>query len=115
MGGIVYVESGKWNCSDKRICEDHKKLVQLCIDGEEELFKMCDREALNRKYIGFGINIAGENIYLLVSRVKIPFEEESAEEGEKFIHALLTLQVNIFIYAKLILCLLNTKLIFAFF
>ena len=59
---IVYVESGKWNCDDKKIHSDHNKLVQLCIDGTDELFKICEKESLNRNYIGFGVNIAGEYI-----------------------------------------------------
>ena len=79
------------------------------MDGNNELFKICEKESLNRNYIGFGVNIAGEYIeihglirekgvkyYLLVSRAKIPFRKESAEEVEEFIHALLTLRVKIF-------------------
>ena len=106
---IVYVESGKWNCDDEKIRNDHNKLVQLCIDSTDELFKICEKESLNRNYIGFGVNIAGEYIeihglirekgvkyYLPVSRAKIPFRKESAEEVEEFIHALLTLRVRIF-------------------
>ena len=106
---IVYVESGKWNCDDEKIRNDHNKLVQLCIDGTDELFKICEKESLNRNYIGFGVNIAGEYIeihglirekdvkyYLPVFRAKIPFRKESAEEVEEFIHALLTLRVRIF-------------------
>ena len=36
--------------------------MQFCIDGTEELFKICEKEPLNRNYIGFGVNIAGEYI-----------------------------------------------------
>ncbi|CAB4396389.1 unnamed protein product [Rhizophagus irregularis] len=102
---IIYVESGKWNCDDEKIRSDHNKLVQLCMDGSNELFKICEKEPLNRNYIGFGVNIAGECIeiyglvrekgvkyYFPVSRAKIPFRKESAEEVEGFIHALLTLR-----------------------
>lgn len=106
---IIYVESGKWNCDDEKIRSDHNKLVQLCMDGNNELFKMCEKEALNRNYIGFGVNIAskcieiyglvrekGVKYYFPVSRAKIPFREESEEEVEGFIHALLTLRVRFF-------------------
>ena len=101
---IVYVESGKWNCDDEKIHSDHNKLMQLYIDGTDELFKICEREPLNRNYIGLGINITGEYIkihglvreksvkyYFSILRAKIPFHKESAEEVEEFIHALLTL------------------------
>jgi hypothetical protein len=110
---IVYVESGKWNCDDEKIHSDHNKLVQLCIDGTDELLKICEREPLNRNYIGFGVNIAGECIeihglvhekgvkyYFPVSRAKISFHKESAEEVEEFIHALLTLRVRFFYGVK---------------
>ncbi|GBB84448.1 hypothetical protein RclHR1_11000004 [Rhizophagus clarus] len=102
---IIYIESGKWNCNDEKIRNDHNKLVQLCMDGSNELFKICEKERLNRNYIVFGVNIAGECIeiyglvcekgvkyYFPASRAKIPFRKESAEEIEGFIHALLTLQ-----------------------
>ncbi len=78
--------------------------MQLCIDDTDELFKICERELLNRNYIGFGINITGEYIeihglvcekgikyYCLILRAKIPFHKESAEKVEEFIHTLLTL------------------------
>ncbi|EXX55541.1 uncharacterized protein OCT59_005904 [Rhizophagus irregularis] len=90
---IIYVEIGKWNCDDEKIRSDHNKLVQLCMDGSNKLFKICEKEPLNRNYIGFGVNIAGECIeiyglvhekgvkyYFPVSRAKIPFRKESAQE-----------------------------------
>ena len=83
--------------------------MQLYIDGTDELFKICEREPLNRNYIGFSVNIAGECIkihglvreksvkyYFSILRAKIPFHKESAEEVEEFIHALLTLRVRFF-------------------
>jgi len=83
--------------------------VQLCIDNTDKLFKIYEREPLNRNYMGFGINIAGEYIeiyglvhkkdikyYFLVSRVKIPFYKKSVKEVEEFIHTLMILQVRFF-------------------
>ena len=71
--------------------------------------KFCKKEPLNKNYIGFSVNIAGEYIevyglireknikfYLPISRAKIPFDKESVEEVEEFIHALLTLRVSMF-------------------
>ncbi|CAG8740052.1 15740_t:CDS:2, partial [Racocetra persica] len=55
---IVYLKSGKWNCDNEKICNDHNKLVQFCLDGTEELFKICEKGSLNKNYIGFIINIA---------------------------------------------------------
>ncbi|CAG8647918.1 10415_t:CDS:2 [Gigaspora rosea] len=79
---IVYLESGKWNCNDEKI------------------------RSLNKNYIGFGVNIAGKYIeihglirengikyYLPISRAKIPFEDESVDEVEEFVHALLILRL----------------------
>ncbi len=106
---IVYVESEKWNCDDEKIHSDHNKLVQFCIYDTDKLFKICEREPLNRNYIGLSVNIAGECIeiyglvrekgvkyYFPVSRAKIPFRKESAKEVEEFIHVLLTLRVRFF-------------------
>ncbi|CAG8530294.1 5069_t:CDS:2, partial [Paraglomus occultum] len=72
-------------------------------------------EALGEKYIGFGVNIAGNHIeisglirqdnikyYLPVSKAKIPFEEESAKEVEELIHALLTLRNGIIVNGQCI-------------
>ncbi|CAG8680902.1 15163_t:CDS:2, partial [Cetraspora pellucida] len=102
---IVYLKSGKWNCNDEKIHDDHNKLVQFCLDGTEELFKICKKESLNKNYIGFGINIAGKYIeihglihengikyYLPILQTKIPFEDESVDEVEEFVHALLILR-----------------------
>ncbi|CAG8617842.1 9389_t:CDS:2, partial [Diversispora eburnea] len=55
---IVYFESGKWSCSGNKIRSDRNKLVQFCIDGSDELTKICKKESLNKSYMGFGINIA---------------------------------------------------------
>ncbi len=106
---IIYTESRKWNCDDEKIHNDYNKLVQLCIDNTDKLFKIYEREPLNRNYMGFGINIAGEYIeiyglvhkkdikyYFLVSRVKIPFYKKSVKEVEEFIHTLMILQVRFF-------------------
>jgi hypothetical protein len=70
--------------------------VQLCIDGTDELFKICEREPLNRNYIavkGFGVNIAGEYIeihglvrekgiryYFLVLRAKYSFAKNQRKK-----------------------------------
>ncbi|CAG8639226.1 9086_t:CDS:2, partial [Paraglomus occultum] len=82
---------------------------------EELVYIESGREAFGKKYIGFGVNIAGNHIeisglirqdnikyYLPVSRAKIPFGEESVEEVEDFIHALLTLRNRIIVNAQCI-------------
>jgi len=71
--------------------------------------KFCKKEPLNKNYIGFSVNTTDEYIevyglireknikfYLPISRAKIPFDKESVEEVEEFIHALLTLRVSMF-------------------
>ncbi|RIB05002.1 hypothetical protein C2G38_634287 [Gigaspora rosea] len=57
---LVYFESGKWNASDKKIHDDHNKLVQLCLDGYEEISKKCKKDILYENYMGLGVNIAGK-------------------------------------------------------
>ncbi|PKY57291.1 hypothetical protein RhiirA4_549593 [Rhizophagus irregularis] len=52
-----------------------KKFIVIIInymDGSNELFKIYEKEPLNRNYIGFGVNIAGEciEIYGLVRYMK---------------------------------------------
>ncbi|CAG8668468.1 2731_t:CDS:2, partial [Paraglomus occultum] len=82
---IVFFESGKWDANEDKICYDHNKLVQLCLDGSKELVRRCSKETFYKSYIGFGVNIA-------VVKAKIPLGEESVEEVEEFVHALLTLR-----------------------
>ncbi|GBC43415.2 hypothetical protein GLOIN_2v1510726 [Rhizophagus irregularis DAOM 181602=DAOM 197198] len=77
---IVFFESGKWDTDEDKICHDHNKLVQLCLDGTKELVKKCTKETFYRNYIGFGINIA-----------------ESVEEIEEFVHALLVLRNGVIV------------------
>lgn len=65
---IVYAESGKWNCNEDKILEDHNKLVRFCIDSYKEISKKHVKDVLRKNYIAFGINIAGKvmsYIYLL--------------------------------------------------
>ncbi|CAG8825906.1 3153_t:CDS:2, partial [Racocetra persica] len=81
---IEYLESGKWNCNDEKIRDDHNKLVQFCLDGTEELFKICKKGSLNKNYIGFGVNIA----------------DESVDEVEEFVHALLILRNGMIVNAQ---------------
>ncbi|CAG8670746.1 8314_t:CDS:2 [Funneliformis mosseae] len=84
---IVFFESGKWNADEDKICHDHNKLVQLCLDGFKELVKKCTKETFYQNYIGFGINIAA----------KIPLGKESVEEVEEFVHALLVLRNGVIV------------------
>ncbi len=52
---IIFFESGKWNTDEDKICHDHNKLVQFCLDGTKELVKKCMKETFYRNYIGFGV------------------------------------------------------------
>ncbi|CAJ0644342.1 5009_t:CDS:2 [Entrophospora sp. SA101] len=107
---IVYVESGKWECDDKKIHDDHNKLVKLCSCGYDEIVKKTPREQLHKFYIAFGINIAGDRLilhglvhetgvkyYLPITEAKIPFRDESVEEIEEFVHILMTLRNGIIV------------------
>ncbi|CAG8761580.1 25265_t:CDS:2 [Racocetra persica] len=81
---IAYVESGKWETTNKKIFDDHNKLVRLSLDGYHYLLKKYKREILHQTFIGFGINIA--------ARAKIPLSMETVDEVEDFVHALLILR-----------------------
>ncbi|CAG8708985.1 12526_t:CDS:2, partial [Dentiscutata heterogama] len=98
---VAYVESGKWDSNDKKICDDHNKLAKLCSYGYKEIVK----ERLKKVYIAFGVNIAGNKFilhglvqekgikyYLPIAKAKIPFCDESLEEVEEFVHTLLILR-----------------------
>lgn len=113
---IVFFESGKWDTDEDKICHDHNKLVQLCLDGTKELVKKCTKETFYRNYIGFGVNIAGKYLeihglimekevkyHLPVIKAKIPLDKESVEEIEEFVHALLVLRVSVFLISKYML------------
>ncbi|CAG8716157.1 9225_t:CDS:2, partial [Racocetra persica] len=102
---IVFFESGKWDSDEDKIRHDHSKLVQFCLDGSKELVKKCTKEVFHQNYIGFGVNIAGKYLeihglikesgikyYLPVVKAKIPLDNESFEEVEEFVHALLILR-----------------------
>ncbi|CAG8755579.1 15406_t:CDS:2, partial [Racocetra persica] len=102
---VVYFESGRWSSTDKKKQDDHNKLAQLCLDGYKEIKKKCVKQLLHERYIAFGVNIAGEYIvihglvwekdvryYLPIARAKIPFNNESTEEVEEFIHSLMVLR-----------------------
>ncbi|CAG8692590.1 11645_t:CDS:2, partial [Ambispora gerdemannii] len=79
---IAYLESEKLKTNDNKIFDDHKKLIQLCLDGYTEISKKCQKEHFSENFISLGINIA----------VKIPFDTESIEEVKNFVHLLLTLR-----------------------
>ncbi|KAF0515997.1 hypothetical protein F8M41_017240 [Gigaspora margarita] len=93
---IVYAESGKWNCNEDKILEDHNKLVRFCIDSYKEISKKHVKDVLRKNYIAFGINIAGENIivhrlirengvkyYLPIAEAKIPLGSESVVRSRR--------------------------------
>ncbi|RIB20873.1 hypothetical protein C2G38_2302294 [Gigaspora rosea] len=61
---IVYIESGKLNCNETKRRDNHNKLVKLCLCGYEEIGKKAIKEQLHRRYIAFGINIAGDRLIL---------------------------------------------------
>ena len=101
---VIYIESSKWQANDQKIFDDHNKLARLTLDGFQYLLKKYVKDILRNNFIGFNISIAGEyfilyrlihknevNFYLSVSRVKIPFSEETVDEVEDFIHILLIL------------------------
>ncbi|CAG8612566.1 8300_t:CDS:2, partial [Racocetra persica] len=101
---LVYIESGKWKSDDEKIHYDHNKLARLCLYGYKEISKKTIKDQLQKIYISFGINIAGDRLvlhgllyekgvkyYLLVASVKIPFRDESVEEVEEFVYTLMTL------------------------
>ncbi|CAG8696649.1 21773_t:CDS:2, partial [Racocetra persica] len=92
---LVYFESGKWNASDKKIQDDYNKLVQLCLDGYEEISKKCKKDILYKNYIGLGVNIAA----------KVPLSMKSVNEIEEFVYALLTLQNGVIVN---LYCLVNS-------
>ncbi|CAG8837142.1 29908_t:CDS:2, partial [Gigaspora margarita] len=115
---LVYFESGKWNASDKKIHDNHNKLVQLCLDGYEEISKKCKKDILYENYMGLGVNIAGECLvihglirengikyYLPIAKAKVPLSMESVNEIEEFVHALLTLRNGVIVNLH---CLVNS-------
>ena len=86
---------------EDKILKDHEKLVQLCID---EISKKCVKEALQKKYDSFGVNIASDEIivhglihnkgvkyYIPITKAKIPLRTESVKEVEDFVHVLMTI------------------------
>ncbi|CAH1767775.1 12422_t:CDS:2 [Entrophospora sp. SA101] len=101
---IVYGESGKWNCNEEKILDDHNKLVRFCIDGYKEISKKREKDDLRKNYIAFGVNVAGDKIivhglirenevkyYLPIAEAKIPLRSESVEV-EEFIHVLMVIR-----------------------
>ncbi|CAJ0843505.1 1964_t:CDS:2, partial [Entrophospora sp. SA101] len=94
---IAYVEGGRWDSDEKKRLDDHNSLVRFCSDGYDELSK-------NFLFV-FGINVAGNTLIINgltrekgarfnfpVSETTIPLLNESVQEVEDFVHALLTLR-----------------------
>ncbi len=113
---IVFFESGKWDADEDKICHDHNKLVQLCLNGSKELVKKCTKRTFYKNYIGFSVNIAGKYLkindlimekeiryYLPIIKAKIPLSKKSVKEVEEFVYALLVLRVSVFLICKSIL------------
>ncbi|RIB07780.1 hypothetical protein C2G38_2112804 [Gigaspora rosea] len=102
---IIFFECGKWGADEDKILHDHNKLTQFCLAGSKELVKKCLKENFYKNYIGFAVNIAGKYLkihglikekgvkyYLPIIKAKIPLDEETTEEVEEFVHALLVLR-----------------------
>ncbi|CAG8687196.1 3763_t:CDS:2, partial [Racocetra persica] len=93
---IVYAESGKWNCNEDKILEDHNKLVRFCIDRYKEISKKHVKDVLWKNNITLGINIINlrkrVKYYLPIAKAKIPLGSESVEEVEEFVHVLMTIR-----------------------
>ena len=83
------------------------------MDDTKKLVKKCTKEIFYRNYIGFRINIASKYLkihdlimekkikyHFLVVKVKIPLDKESVEKIKEFVHALLVLQVSVFLISK---------------
>ncbi|KAF0484336.1 hypothetical protein F8M41_023021 [Gigaspora margarita] len=107
---IVYIESGKWNCNETKRRDNHNKLVKLCLCGYEEIGKKAIKEQLHRRYIAFGINIAGDRLilhsllnengikyYCPIAEVIIPFCNESIDEVEEFVQMLMIMRNGIIV------------------
>ncbi|CAG8661051.1 7254_t:CDS:2, partial [Paraglomus brasilianum] len=83
---IVFFESEKWDANEDKICHDHNKLVQLCLDGSKQLVKNVQKKPFTKEK---GMKY---HLHLPVVKAKIPLGKESVEEVEEFVHALLTLR-----------------------
>ncbi|CAG8710520.1 12625_t:CDS:10 [Gigaspora margarita] len=81
------------------------EIVYAESDGYKEILKKHVKNVLQKNYIAFRINIAGENIivhgliqenrvkyYLPIAEAKILLRSESVEEVEEFVHVLMTIR-----------------------
>ncbi|CAJ0767363.1 3188_t:CDS:2, partial [Entrophospora sp. SA101] len=102
---ITYAEGGKWDSDEKKRLDDHNSLVRFCSDGYDELSKKFKKEKLRSFLLVFRINVAGNTLIINgltrekgarfnfpVSETTIPLLNESVQEVEDFVHALLTLR-----------------------
>ncbi|CAG8684626.1 1656_t:CDS:2, partial [Dentiscutata heterogama] len=103
---LAYVESGKWRSTDTKTLNDHNKLARLSLDGYTDMSKKTKKNELYKFCIIFGINITddhcvvihglsrekGIKFYFPIIKAKIPFHNETVDEVEEFVHALLILR-----------------------
>ncbi|CAG8477412.1 8167_t:CDS:2 [Acaulospora morrowiae] len=108
---LAYVESGKWRSTDTKTLNDHNKLARLSLDGYTDMSKKTKKNELYKFCIIFGINITddhcivihgflrekGIKFYLPIIKAKIPFHNETVDEVEEFVHALLILRNGILV------------------
>ncbi|CAJ0634921.1 4577_t:CDS:2 [Entrophospora sp. SA101] len=78
---IAYVEGGRWDSDEKKRLDDHNSLVRFCSDGNTLIINGLTREK-------------GARFNFPVSETTIPLLNESVQEVEDFVHALLTLRVR---------------------
>ncbi|CAJ0760791.1 5306_t:CDS:2 [Entrophospora sp. SA101] len=76
---IAYVEGGRWDSDEKKRLDDHNSLVRFCSDGNTLIINGLTREK-------------GARFNFPVSETTIPLLNESVQEVEDFVHALLTLR-----------------------
>ncbi|CAG8682895.1 4808_t:CDS:2, partial [Ambispora leptoticha] len=84
---LAYVESGKWKSTETKTLDDHNKLARLSLDGYTDMSKKTKKNELYKFYIMFGINMTA----------KLPFHNETVNEVEEFVHALLILRNGILV------------------
>ncbi|CAJ0846405.1 1161_t:CDS:2, partial [Entrophospora sp. SA101] len=107
---ITYAEGGKWDSDEKKRLDDHNSLVRFCSDGYDELSRKFKKEKLRSFLLVFRINVAGNTLIINgltsekgarfnfpISETMIPLFNESVQEVEDFVHALLTLRNGVIV------------------